>query len=73
VIWCGRGERARGSKQFDAIIDAIWRDIGYAQLSTDQLERFWAKRLVPEEGHPDPSHMPGMLNWLLRRAESGGP
>jgi Protein of unknown function (DUF416) len=48
--------RSRRSKQFDAILDAIWRDIGYDQLSTDQLEklRVRAERLVPEEGNPDP-------------------
>jgi uncharacterized protein YjaG (DUF416 family) len=50
------GTGSRRSKQFDAILDAIWRDIGYDQLSTDQLEklRFRAEQLVPEEGHPGP-------------------
>jgi Protein of unknown function (DUF416) len=46
------GTRSRRSKQFDAILDAIWRDIGYDQLSTDQLEklRAWAERFIPEGG-----------------------
>ena len=55
------GARSRRSKQFDAILDAIWRDIGYDKLSTDQLEKleFRAERLVPERGHPEPSPYAG--------------
>lgn len=46
------GPRSRRSKRFDVILDAIWRDIGYDQLSPDQLEklRSQADRLVPEGG-----------------------
>src|SRR5215467_14305680 len=46
------GTGSRRSKQFGAILDAIWRDIGYDQLSTDQLEklRLRAERLHPDEG-----------------------
>jgi len=50
------GTGSRRSKQFDAILDAIWRDIGYDKLSTDQLEKleFRAERLIPERGPPEP-------------------
>lgn len=46
----GRGSRR--SKQFDAILEAIWRDIGYNKLSRGQLERLLsrAEQLVPHEG-----------------------
>jgi uncharacterized protein YjaG (DUF416 family) len=48
------GAGSRRSKQFDAILEAIWRDIGYVQMSTEQLEilRLRAERLIPEEEHP---------------------
>lgn len=55
------GSASRRSKQFDAILDSIWRDIGYERLSTDQLEklRLRAEQLVPEEGRPGPRQYDG--------------
>ena len=46
------GARSRRSKQFDAVLDAIWRDIGYDQLSTGQLEKLSSRadRFIPEGG-----------------------
>lgn len=50
------GAGSRRSKRFDAVLDAIWRDIGYDQLSTEQLQKLQgrAERLMPgdEEEHP---------------------
>jgi len=62
------GTHSRRSKQFDAILDAIWLDIGHDRLSTDQLEKLpsRAERLHPDEGPYAP--YAGYPDWLSRRS-----
>lgn len=51
------GSGTRRSKRFDVILDAIWRDIGYNQLSREELDKMQvrAERLIPGDVEECPS------------------